>query len=320
MAFSFTRNLAGMGGLVAGLLYADVAFAQSTETAQTPGGQQRNTTLPPLSSIRPLGALPGVTPPAERKLLHSFKLDVDQTFARSESKAESLPEERDTRQTSLALGFGVGDRAFGQISVSYATNDIESKNSVENGAIDIDAEVSTTTFGLTGGYLVQPYLALGALYMRSENSGSYQFDIAVPENDSSGSSNTYGPFVRLMAPYGDFFFSLTSTYLFNDGKQRYTNNIPEAQDGWARLWLNSLHVSYAVTGDVQLSGGLAWSHVTDQRSMGFEPGLDQDWYIASAGISYALTPALDLRLRASTWLANSKTDYDQVTIGAGYRF
>jgi hypothetical protein len=253
-------------------------------------------------------------------LLHGWVATVGYQYGRLESKVSEHPETRDINTVTAGLNFRVGMWGFGGVDLSSSNQQIDSRNDPSNGAIAIDGDVSDVGIRATGGYLVLPFLAVGGSIARNSTGGSYQFAIPVPANDTDGNTMSYSAFTTLIYPVDDWKFSLTGAYAYGEATQAYTNNVPADQKGWTRTASAVLTASHPITARLDGKAGLAINHIIEQSSFGADRGMDDNWLMPSLGLVYKVTDQASLNLTASTFLMNSVSDYDAVSLSLSYKF
>lgn len=310
-------------------LFGSLLLAASAATAQTaslvpPGPVQLDPNRRPLpvpggsEDVRPLEQVFGH--PRGHYWLHDFVLQSEIGASRMESKQPTLPSKTDAVDVSLGVSFSILDRGFGNVTLSHAEQDTQSKNTVGNGAISIDADTDSTGIQLGGGWFLLPFMAAGVNLNYGSSSGQYQFAINVPANATGAGNSSVSPFVTFVAPLGNWFFSLTGAWTYADYHQDYTNNTPPRQDSWSKTTTLAFDANYQLNRDWRLGGLVAWNHKLDERAMGSESAIDPDWLAVSLRAGYQLTRDVELTLTGTTWLMNDKYDFDRIALGLRYRF
>ncbi|MFN4283664.1 MAG: hypothetical protein ACK4NA_13580 [Alphaproteobacteria bacterium] len=247
--------------------------------------------------------------------LHSWSLSAGYQMSDLDSKT---PGQRDRRtlHTGLAsLNARVGARGFAGLDLSYSGQDID----LLNRAMPIRANVEERGLRLNGGAMVLPYLAVGATVGRSSLNGTYHFGVS-PEDPSSGEIMSYGGFAALLYPAGDWKFSLTGAYSYDEGRQSFADGVPREQRSHLHVATTVFTALYSFAPRLDGVASLAWHHMIDERTV--IPGRvsDEDWLRPTLGLVWRASERTSLLLFASSYALNEAYDYAGLSAGLNYKF
>lgn len=262
---------------------------------------------------------PGAVDPLP--LFHHFTLRLDEAFATRKSKNDDMPEKTNIKDTTVTVGFKAGEKFSGSLGAGISDNSIRSRNSVANGAIPIDGNVDGKSYRVMAAYNVLPMLAVGASYGYYDNSGAYQYNIAVPRTDANGHSSTYSLFANgVVANVRGWL--VTTGLGYNKTRQDYTftNNVPPTQTSYFDVVTGSLGLVLPVNEKLRFDGSLTVNHTLSQSNLNGMTGLDSTWLSAAVGMNYRLTKSFDINAGAFAWLNSGKNEFKRATIGLGYHF
>src|SRR4029078_10572598 len=164
----------------------------SSPSCPTPAGPP--TTPRPLPKAEPRSqvAIPAKIEPIDPEkvglppLFHHVTLRLDQGLANKKAKNPDTPEKHDIEDTTLTLGMRIGAKWTAALSGAVSSAKMHSRNSAAFGAIPVDGDVDGKNYRVTAAYDVLPLLSVGASYGYYDNSGSYQYNIPVPQTGTDG--------------------------------------------------------------------------------------------------------------------------------------
>ncbi|MGE5539653.1 MAG: hypothetical protein ACM30I_13625 [Gemmatimonas sp.] len=257
-------------------------------------------------------------PTKARGLLHSFQLDLDVGNSSSKSKDRAHPDKRSTDFGTTSLRFGVADRGYGAVGFSRSSNEVDSAGSSGDRT---HTEIDTNSLSAGGGYWVIPRLALGGVVGYDRGNGGLAYPPAGP-NETHTRAYQWGPYATVrLTPDMQVPLDWTTTYLMGRSRQTFTANSPDHDNGRTQSWVNTLSGSYPI-GDFRLRGAVSWTHVASQHNGdpaflagAAPPPGDRNWYTLSAGVGYRISDNWEARVGGATWLGNSQTRFQQLTVG-----
>lgn len=295
------------------------ALAQASSSFQPPpkfdipSPEPRARIVPP-ADMQPITDLRGPS------FFHSPTLTVEQGWGQVESRNDDVPGKTDIRDTTVTFGFRAGTRFFGALSGSYVDSSNDAHNAPRFGSIRVTGDGYTTSMRATGAYMIQPYWAVGASLGNNAISGGYQYQVPVPRTDTDGDGFMQSYFTTLYLPAAGWLFSGSLAYTSSDQKQRYANNWPPNQESRFEILTTTLGVSRQFAGNWRVSGSIAFNHTLHQSTLEEINGIDQNWAVLSAGVSYRINRSWELGARLSTWVNNEKNDYTHGVVGVTYHF
>ena len=287
-----------------------------------------STTPPPLpkAAARDKAAIPAKIEPIDPARVeapfpfHHFTLRLDQGFANKKSKNPDTPEDTDIEDTTLTLGFRIGEKWTTALSTGVSSSKMQSRNPAAFGAIPVTGDLDGTNYRVTAGYNILPLLSIGASYGYYDNSGAYQYNIPVPQTGTDGHSKTLSLFANGLIPIRGWL--VTSGVAYNKVKSGYSyrNNVPPNQDSDSEYVAASLGLLYPVNDRLRLNGGVTFNHTLSQSSPGGVSSLDTNWLSATLGLTYKLNKSFDLNGSLFRWLNNDRDRFQRATVGVGYHF
>ncbi len=257
-------------------------------------------------------ARPSDTP----ELLHGWRGNLGYQYGDLESKLASQPETRALNYATAGLNARVGARGFAGIDLTYSDQRLD----LRNRGNAINGEVDELGLRATGGIMLLPFLAVGASIGRSSLDGVYQFGVGAPKDQSSGTLVSTSFFATALYPAGDWKFTLTGVYAYDEARQSFADGAPAEQKANARSASLAFAALHPITARLDGTAGLALHHIMDHKPFLAGRGLDEDWLRPSLGLIYRLTEQTSLVLNASIYLMNESYDYDSVSLGLSYKF
>lgn len=247
--------------------------------------------------------------------VHGWNASLGYQLSEMDSKTPGQPEQRSVATGLASLNARVGARGFAGLDLTYSGQDI----TLRNRNLPIRGDVAETGLRLSGGAMLLPYLAVGATIGRSALSGIYHFG-ASPEDRSSCDIMSYGAFAALLYPTGDWKFSLTGAYSYDEGRQSFADGSPREQQSYLHVATTMLTALYAIAPRLDAMASLAWHHTVDERTFLAGRASDEDWLRLSLGLAYRVTDQASLVMIASSYAMNEAYDYDSLSFGLNFKF
>ncbi len=247
--------------------------------------------------------------------LHSWNASLGYQLTGMNSKVPGQPEQRSLATGLASLNARVGARGFAGLDFSYSGQDID----LRNRNLRIRGDIAEAGLRFSGGAMLLPYLAVGATIGRSTLDGIYHFGPS-PQDQSSGDIMSYGAFAALLYPAGDWKFSLTGAYSYDEGRQSFADGSPREQQSYLHVASTMLTALYAIAPRLEAMASLAWHHTIDERTFLSGRVSDEDWLRPSLGLVYRLTDQASLLVVASRYAMNEAYDYDSVSLGLNLKF
>ncbi|HEY1057924.1 MAG TPA: hypothetical protein VGE55_04255 [Limnobacter sp.] len=300
--------------LAAGLLTLPVAvMAQQIPSDLVPAKGPKLGAYTGPRDIKPLGE---IDPPFFSDI--KVKLDVGQSQA--DSKDASLPASSiDGTDVTATLSSRLGSKGFGALSVGYVKNETDSQ--IVAFPLQLTGNSSQDQYTLTLGYMPLDWLAVGAFYGQNNLSGSYQFTLGGPPTDTTGDTDVSGAFITAFMPYQDWLFSAGYSHVRSNQHQDYGNgNTPPTQQAVVDIDTVSVGANYNFGNGWMFKSNLASNFTDGRQPLPTEPALDKQWFTLGLGVDYKINANWTAGVNASTWLGNSKTDYNRVGVSVVYSF
>lgn len=254
-------------------------------------------------------------PVDEPELFHSWRANLGYQYGRLDSKLASQPERRDLNSETAGLNFRIGARSFGSIDLTMSDRTFNFRAL----GLSTNADLNEAGIRVSGGTMLLPYLAVGGSLARNKLDGTYHFG-AMPVDQASGALMSSSVFAALLYPAGDWKFSLTGAYTYDEASQSFADGFPREQKAWARTGTLVLAGLHPIAARLDGLASLTWSHVIDQRSFLAGRQQDEDWLRPSVGLLYKLTDQTAVSLVYSMYAMNEVYDYDNVSVGLSYKF
>lgn len=262
---------------------------------------------------------PGAVKPVEQPLFHNWTAGFEQSYYHTSSKDPALPGSARFHDSALTVSSRIGERGFAGLQLGYSTQSIDSLVSADL-PIAIRGDTHATSWAATAGYDVLPWLNVGVLYGHNSPSGSYQLQIAVPPNQTSGSGDLYSVYTNAFVPYRDWVFNLGLAYTHSRQNQSYTDNFPPDQTSSFDIFSTTLGAAYALGHGFTIGGYLTNNARVNETAYAGETGLDSNWTTASLGLNYRINQKWDAGISGATWRSNSKTNYNRINLKVSYHF
>lgn len=247
--------------------------------------------------------------------LHDWSVSLGYQLSELESKVARQPEQRSLANGLASLNARVGTQSFAALELSYSGQDIH----LVNRGLQIRGDIEETGLRLSGGTMLLPYLAVGASLGRNALDGTYHFG-PTPEDRSSGEIMSYGAFVALLYPAGDWKFSLTGAYSYDEGRQSFADGSPREQQAQQHVATTLFTALYAILPQLDGMASLAWHHVIDERTFLAGRASDEDWLRPTLGLVYRMTERASFVLTGSTYALNEVYNQQSVSLGLNLKF
>jgi hypothetical protein len=210
---------------------------------------------------------------------------------------------------------------FAAFSASYARH--ESESNIAAFALPVGSSSDAFGFDAVLGISPLPFLRAGVIAGVGKGNSSYSFT-SIPFAPAIGAnSDTWrlGGFIGASYLIGRVSLSADAAILATRNKMRFdAGNIPPSSSWGSDVGMFSLGAAYAVTDQLQVSGGIVFNTIFSQSVAGNEPKFDTFWLTLQLGAKYRIDRNWELTASALTWVANNRYDYTSATIGATYRF
>ncbi|MCQ8897028.1 porin [Limnobacter humi] len=309
-AHPFIRNAVLAAGLLA---LHGWASAQQIPSDLVPA---KGPKLGPYTGPRDIKPLGDVDLPFFSDIKVKFELGQSQ----SDSNDPSLPSASiDGTDATVMVSSRLGSKGFGAVSVGYVKN--ESDSQIVAFPLQLTGNARQDQYMLTLGYTPLDWLAVGGFYGKNSLSGSYQFVLGGPPTDTTGDTDIAGAFVTAFLPYQDWLFSAGYSHVRSNQQQNYGNgNTPPSQQAVVDVDTLSVGANYNVGNGWLFKSNLASNFTDGRQPLPTEPALDKQWFTLGLGVDYKINSKWTAGVNASTWLANSKTDYSRVGVSLVYSF
>ena len=250
------------------------------------------------------------------ELLHSWRANLGYQYGDLESKVAAQPETRVLNNATAGLNARIGARGFAGVDLTYSDQQID----LRNRGVATKGEVDELGLRATGGAMLLPFLAVGGSIGCSNLDGVYQFGTGAPKDLSSGAIMSTSFFAMALYPAGDWKFTLTGVYTYDEARQSFADGTPREQKAHARSASLAFPGLHPIAARLDGTAGLALHHIMDHKPFLAGRSLDKDWLRPSLGLIYRLTEQASLVVSASKYLMNKSYDYDSVSLGLSYKF
>lgn len=301
-----------IAGALAPLALCGVASAETTG---------KNSRLPRLEDVKPLTGIGHGSRGPDAGFFHDFELSTDVGVGWTRHKAGPPAQLRQKSVgTSLGISFRMGEMGFAQVTGNFSREMIKSQI-VAFPAAGITADAYNRGVDAVIGFAPVPYLRAGLTGGFGSASADYTYTMFGGNEDSTSDASRFGGFVGASYLAGPVLINADLSYLRVLNKQNYgVTNWPAVASWDSDLMTLALGARYFVMPKLELNGTFSLHHVMKQTVAPSDKPNDRNWLSLQLGATYAVTDQVSVDLKGTTWLGNSKFDYNRVSVGLSYRF